>query len=76
MKGPNAYQRKPLLSILFKFRRGPVGVCADTREIFHRIQICEADPNAQRFLWRDGDTSKEPDVYIMKLMIFGSAYSI
>ncbi|XP_067625235.1 uncharacterized protein [Eurosta solidaginis] len=75
MKGPDAYQPKPLLSILFKFRQGVIGVCADIREMFNRVLIRQEDQDAQRFLWRGGNSSKEPDVYIMNAMIFGSACS-
>uniref|UniRef100_W8AYL5 Pro-Pol polyprotein n=1 Tax=Ceratitis capitata TaxID=7213 RepID=W8AYL5_CERCA len=75
MKGPEAYQPKPLLSILFKFRQGQIGVCADIREMFHRVKIREADQEAQRFLWRNGDSTKEPEVYVMTAMIFGSVCS-
>ncbi|XP_036329753.1 uncharacterized protein LOC118741883 [Rhagoletis pomonella] len=75
MKGPDDYQPRPLQSILFKFREGMIAVCGDIREMFHRINIIEEDQNFQRFLWRKGDTSRPPDVYIMKAMIFGSICS-
>lgn len=32
MKGPDEYQPKPLLSILFKFRQGKIGVCGDIKK--------------------------------------------
>lgn len=75
MKGPSKYQPKPLLSILFRFRQCRIGVCADIREMFHRVKIREQDQSAQRFLWREGDSTRPPDVYTMQVMIFGSASS-
>lgn len=65
----------PLTRLLFRFRLGAVGVCADVREMFHQVLIRKADREAQRFLWRDGDGSAEPSVYEMNVMTFGSTCS-
>lgn len=75
MKGPCKYKPRPLMSILFKFRQRKIGVCADIKEMFHRVKIREQDQTAQRFLWREGDTTRPPDVYAMQVMIFCSARS-
>ncbi|XP_053968687.1 uncharacterized protein LOC128870108 [Anastrepha ludens] len=75
MKGPEEYQPKSLLAILCRFRQGKFAVCGDICEMFHRILIRHEDQNAQRFLWRGGDRSKPPDVYVMRAMIFGSISS-
>ncbi|XP_036345819.1 uncharacterized protein LOC118755071 [Rhagoletis pomonella] len=75
MKGPEEYQPKPLLSILYKFRQGKIAICGDIREMYHRINIRKEDQNAQRFLWREGNQTKPPDTYIMTAMIFGAICS-
>ncbi|XP_036322393.1 uncharacterized protein LOC118736407 [Rhagoletis pomonella] len=73
LKGPQDYRALP--TILFHFREGAVAVCGDIKEMFHQIVIRPDDRCAQRFLWRDGDTTREPDVYEMIAMTFGAACS-
>lgn len=73
LSGPD--ENVPLTRLLFKFRLGAVGVCADIREMYHQVLVRQADQDAQRFLWRDGDASVEPSVYVMNVMTFGSTCS-
>ncbi|XP_043062722.1 uncharacterized protein LOC122319461 [Drosophila yakuba] len=72
-KGPQHY--KPLPAVLFHFREGAVGVCGDIKEMFHQVLIRPEDRCSQRFLWRDGDDERDPDVYEMNVMTFGAACS-
>lgn len=60
-----------LFSKLNSFRIGKVGVCGDIEQMFHRVKIRQADQHAQRFLWRDGNTSKMPEVYVLQVLAFG-----
>ncbi|XP_041631504.1 uncharacterized protein [Drosophila kikkawai] len=62
-KGPQHY--KPLPAVLFHFREGAVGVCGDIKEMFHQVLIRPEDRCSQRFLWRDGNDDRDPDVYEM-----------
>lgn len=73
LKGPE--QAKPLLTILFDFREGVVAVVADIKEMFSQVRIRPLDQNAQRFLWRDGDTKQQIKTFAMTSMIFGAACS-
>ena len=43
--------------------------------MFHQVLIRHEDQPAQRFLWRAGDKSNEPEVYQMRAMTFGAVCS-
>lgn len=43
--------------------------------MFHQVQIIEEDQPALRFLWRNLELERPPDVYQMLVMIFGVASS-
>lgn len=65
----------PLPDVLMRFRQRKIGITGDIKEMFHQILFQQADQDSQRFLWRDGNSSVEPDTYIMKVMTFGSSCS-
>lgn len=73
LSGPDLNQ--PLQMVLFKFRQAPIAVCGDLKEMFHQVCIIPEDQDALRFLWRNGNSSQPPKIYIMQRMIFGAACS-
>lgn len=60
--------------VLSRFRQYLVAVSGDIREMFHQLAVIESDQQAQRFLWRE-DPEKEPQVYVMDVLTFGSMSS-
>lgn len=73
LKGPD--QVSSLVDILRRFREKSVAINIDIREMFHQVDIREQDRQAQRFLWRNGDESKEPEIYVVNVMTFGATCS-
>jgi len=64
-----------LVGVLLQFREQRVGLAADIEAMFHQVQIIEQDQPALRFLWRNLEMERSPDVYQMLVLIFGVASS-
>ncbi|XP_078380261.1 uncharacterized protein LOC144663221 [Oculina patagonica] len=64
-----------LVGVLLRFREQRVGLAADIEAMFHQVQIIEEDQPALRFLWRNLELRRPPDVYQMLVMVFGAASS-
>ncbi|XP_041453627.1 uncharacterized protein LOC121406824 [Lytechinus variegatus] len=69
MKGPDLLNS--LVGVLLRFRENEVALCGDISKMYHRVSIPERDQHVHRFLWRDMDGNREPDVYMMKVVTFG-----
>ncbi|PFX13712.1 hypothetical protein AWC38_SpisGene22184 [Stylophora pistillata] len=64
-----------LVGVLLRIREQRVGLAADIEAMFHQVRIIEEDQPALRFLWRNLEVQRPPDVYQMLVMIFGAASS-
>jgi hypothetical protein len=60
-----------LLQVLLRFRRHPVALVCDIEEMYLRIRLAPDDRRFCRFLWRDADMSREPDVFEFESVVFG-----
>ncbi|XP_041467432.1 uncharacterized protein LOC121417765 [Lytechinus variegatus] len=69
MKGPDLLNS--MVGVLLRFRENEVALCGDISKMYHRVSIPERDQHVHRFLWRDMDGNREPDVYMMKVVTFG-----
>ena len=63
--------QRDLFDVLVRFRRNPVALVCDIQEMYLQIEIEEADRPYFRFLWRDREVSREPDVYEFSRVVFG-----
>jgi len=69
MKGPDLLN--PIIGVMLKFREQPVGFVGDISKCYHQIRVSEKDAHMTRFLWRDMETNRSPDIYITELVTFG-----
>ncbi|XP_052445763.1 uncharacterized protein LOC127987458 [Carassius gibelio] len=65
-----------LVGVLCRFRKGPVAIMCDIERMFHQFHVKEEDQDYLRFLWWEkGDLESKPQVYRMKVHLFGAASS-
>lgn len=60
-----------LFDVLVRFRKNPVGIACDIKEMFLQIEIEEKDRPYFRILWRDYESEREPDEYEFTRVVFG-----
>ena len=68
-KGPDLLNN--LLGVLIRFREKSIAIAGDIRKMYHSVAISELDQHTHRFLWRDMDSSRQPDVYKINCVSFG-----
>ena len=57
--------------MLIRFRRNPVEIACDIKEMFLQIEIEQKDLSYFRILWRDYEHDREPDEYEFTRVVFG-----
>ena len=68
-KGPDLLNN--LVGVLIRFRENQVALMGDIRKMYHTVKTKPIDQHTHRFLWRDMDTTREPDTYIIQRVSFG-----
>ena len=62
-----------LFDVLLRFRRFPVAVACDVSEMYLQIRIPIEDRSKFRFLWRNLEVDRKPDIYEFERVVFGDA---
>ena len=57
--------------VILHFREKEVAVTADISKMYHPVLIPEEDRHVNRFLWRNLETNRPPDIYAMNVLTFG-----
>ena len=74
MKGPDL--TNSLIGVLLRFRKGQIAIASDIEVLFYQIKIAPKDPDCLRYLWwPGGELSFDPEVYKMKVHLFGAKSS-
>lgn len=60
-----------LFDVLIGWREEKIAFAGDIAKMFNQIAVHPEDQRYHRFLWRDGDASREPDVYQWVRLSFG-----
>ena len=68
-KGPDLLNN--LYGVVLHFREKEVAISGDISKMYHRVLISEKDQHVHRFLWRNMEIGKEPDVYVKTVLTFG-----
>ena len=68
-KGPDMLNG--IFGVVLRFRERQVAVMGDISKMYHRILIPVKDQHVHRFLWRDMEIGRDPDVYIKTVLTFG-----
>ncbi|XP_070066938.1 uncharacterized protein [Drosophila virilis] len=67
LKGPDTLAS--LMGVLIRFRERPFA------DMFHQVKVRLEDQPAQKFLWRDGDSSRFPESFVVQVMTFDASCS-
>ena len=60
-----------LFGVVLRFREKEVALMGDISKMYHRVLIPEEDQHVHRFLWRNLETDREPNVYVKTVLTFG-----
>ena len=67
--GPKLQQE--LFDVLIRFRRNPIALACDVKEMYLQVEIKEKDRPMFRILWRDCDDGRDPDIFELNRVVFG-----
>ena len=69
-KRPDSYMNN-LIGVLLRCREGAVALVGDIKKMFNSVYLKELEKHCHRFLWRDLELGRPPDIYIMERVNMG-----
>jgi hypothetical protein len=69
-KGPDCYMNN-LIGILLRWRERQVAMVGDIKKMFNSIHLKPLEQHCHRFLWRNLQSDRDPDVYVMTRVNMG-----
>ena len=72
---PGPKLQRELVDVLIRFWRAPVALSADISEMFLQVGISSNDRPYHRFLWRDFESARDPDVFEFSRLLLGKTAS-
>ena len=69
-KGPDNYLNN-LVGLLLRWREGSVALLGDIRKMYNSVHLNELEVHTHRFLWRELDSSRPPDIYAVTRVNMG-----
>ena len=69
-KGPDAYMNN-LLNVWLRFRENNVGFVGDIRKMYNSVYTKELEQHVHRFLWRNIENDRPPDIYVITVVNMG-----
>ena len=69
-KGPDAFINN-LLGVLIRFRENYVGFFGDIKKMYNSVFTSELDQHCHRYLWRNMDTTIDPETYVITAVNMG-----
>ncbi|CAB3980748.1 Hypothetical predicted protein [Paramuricea clavata] len=71
--GPSLHNDLP--GILLRFHERPIALVGDVSDMFCHVLVKEEDRKYHRYLWRDMNSTRPPDVYEMNCLVIGDKSS-
>ncbi|XP_071963873.1 uncharacterized protein [Antedon mediterranea] len=68
---PGPKLQNDLFDVLLRFRKEKVAIICDIAEMYLQIGVQPEDRKMLRFLWRDLDTERMPEIYEFNRLVFG-----
>ena len=72
-KGPDLLNN--ILAVFIRFREYEVAFIGDIKKMYHTVATKILDQHTHRFLWRDMETTREPDTYVIQRVSFSDKSS-